>query len=72
MSMQRSRIQWSSQGEPSLDELLSDPICRLLMRSDGLSHHAVKTFLSQARAPAPMGFYRSEGGNMDPSKMTLT
>jgi hypothetical protein len=36
-------------GEPTLGELLSDPICRLLMRSDGITSTAVLALLGQIR-----------------------
>ena len=35
--------------EPSLDELLSDPVTRLVMARDGFSDEAVRTLLEEAR-----------------------
>ena len=35
--------------EPSLDELLSDPVTRLVMARDGFSDEAVRTLLQEAR-----------------------
>ena len=42
--------------EPSLDELLSDPICRLVMARDGLKFEDVRTEMLSARQ-------RLHGGN---------
>lgn len=47
--------------EPSLDELLSDPVTRLVMARDGFSDEAVRMLIKEARqrlmirddAPAP-------------------
>jgi len=35
--------------EPSLDELLNDPVTRLVMARDGFSDQAIRTLLSEAR-----------------------
>ncbi|HEX9490279.1 MAG TPA: hypothetical protein VF930_08340 [Stellaceae bacterium] len=35
--------------EPSLDELLNDPVTRLVMARDGFSDEAVRTLLAEAR-----------------------
>ena len=35
--------------EPSLDELLSDPVTRLVMARDGFSDEAVRTLLQETR-----------------------
>lgn len=35
--------------EPSLDELLSDPVTRLVMARDGFSDEAVRTLLHETR-----------------------
>jgi hypothetical protein len=35
--------------EPSLDELLSDPVTRLVMERDGFSDEAVRTLLQETR-----------------------
>jgi len=35
--------------EPSLDELLSDPVTRLVMARDGFSDEAIRTLLQEAR-----------------------
>ncbi|HKW52071.1 MAG TPA: hypothetical protein VJO12_00145 [Stellaceae bacterium] len=35
--------------EPSLDELLSDPVTRLVMARDGFSDEAVRTLIKEAR-----------------------
>lgn len=35
--------------EPSLDELLNDPVTRLVMARDGFSDEAVRTLIAEAR-----------------------
>ena len=35
--------------EPSLDELLNDPVTRLVMARDGFSDEAVRTLLQETR-----------------------
>ena len=35
--------------EPSLDDLLSDPVTRLVMARDGFSDEAVRTLLQETR-----------------------
>jgi hypothetical protein len=35
--------------EPSLDDLLSDPVTRLVMTRDGFSDEAVRTLLQETR-----------------------
>lgn len=35
--------------EPSVDEMLSDPVVRLVMARDGLSDEAVRAFISDAK-----------------------
>ncbi len=53
------------QGEPSLDELLNEPIIRLVAQSDGVSLDALKAlfetvreWLTQTSALACLGFGR--------------
>ena len=44
------RVTWSKSGsEPSLDEILSDPITQALMRSDGLDADQVRLVAIGAR-----------------------
>lgn len=40
---------WPAGTEPSLDELLSDPIAVALLRSDGLTRRGVEAVLARAR-----------------------
>lgn len=39
-----------NQGEPSLGELLSDPVCRLLMQSDGVTPQRLSALLDRLQA----------------------
>ena len=36
-------------GEPTIDELLSDPIAQLIMRYDGIDETVVRGVMAQAR-----------------------
>lgn len=50
----RGRAQTSRRLKPSLDEMLSDPMVRLLMRSDGVSDNFIRNLVSHMpdRTPA--------------------
>ncbi len=49
MVEQGSRSRRWTQEEPGVDELLADPACRLLMRSDGVTPRAVAALLDRVR-----------------------
>ena len=44
---------WPTGTEPSLDELLSDPIARALRRSDGVTRREIEALMAQARRALP-------------------
>ena len=50
METQIFHVQRWNQGELSVDELLSDQPCRLLMRRDGTTPEAVSDLLDRVRA----------------------
>lgn len=43
------RDPWPTGTEPSLDELLSDPIALALRRSDGVTRREIETLMAQVR-----------------------
>jgi hypothetical protein len=47
------RDPWPTGTEPSLDELLSDPIALALRRSDGVTRREIEALLAQARQALP-------------------
>lgn len=47
------RDPWPTGTEPSLDELLSDPIALALRRSDGVTRSEVEALMAQARQALP-------------------
>jgi len=47
------RDPWPTGTEPSLDELLSDPIARALRRSDGVTRREIEALVAQARQALP-------------------
>ena len=58
---------WPTGTEPSLDELLSDPIALALRRSDGVTRREIEALMARARQvlPAP----RSPRAPAVPSRM---
>ena len=46
---------WSGRGEPALDEVLSDPIVRAMMRRDGLVRADVEKAAFAGAARQPLG-----------------
>jgi len=47
------RDPWPTGTEPSLDELLSDPIALALRRSDGVTRREIEALMAQARQALP-------------------
>lgn len=47
------RDPWPTGTEPSLDELLSDPIALALRRSDGITRRDIEALMAQARQALP-------------------
>ena len=47
------RDPWPTGTEPSLDELLSDPIALALRRSDGITRRDIEALMAQARMALP-------------------
>ena len=45
MSTSRNKLEWHD--EPSIDELLSDPIAQLVMRYDGIDESDVRRVMEQ-------------------------
>lgn len=52
--------------EPSIDELLSDPVARLVMARDGLSIEAVRALFAEAKERLDAGI-AEESGTAKPS-----
>ncbi len=50
MSNSRYWPQGWNQGEPSLGDLLSDPVCRLLMQRDGVTVQAMSALVDRVRS----------------------
>jgi hypothetical protein len=44
--------QWRTRGEPSLREVLNEPIIRLVMLRDGVTPQALQSVIEQAQASA--------------------
>ena len=47
------RDPWPTGTEPSLDELLSDPIALALRRSDGITRREIEALMARARQALP-------------------
>ena len=48
------RDSWPAGTEPSLDELLSDPIALALRRSDGVTRREIEALMARARQALPL------------------
>lgn len=49
-------------GEPSLDELMADPICQALMRRDGVTPHSLTTIIDSWRTERSSDSQEPEDG----------
>ena len=49
MPFQCARGAWSKNEEPSVDELLSEPVIRALMKKDGVNAAAVRQVIDELR-----------------------
>ena len=50
---------WALWGEPSLDDLMADPIVHAVMRRDGLDEAFVRRIVEQAAARIRPGAYQA-------------
>ena len=60
LSSQRGQM-YIRNREPSLDELLSDPVTRLVMARDGFSDEAVRMLIEEARQRLMAGDDAAQG-----------
>ena len=61
----RPALDWL-RGEPMLEELLRDPVLRILMRSDGIDPEDFRAFLRELRGAARARRQRDTTGGASP------